>query len=106
MIDERLKKLCNSLVNYSMNVQKGEKVLIQATDCPEEVSTQLIKEVAQAGGISFLYQPKPESAKRTYSSRNCRADGDNGYGRCGSHARDGCVCGRSWGRTTALSFQM
>lgn len=53
MIDERLKKLCNSLVNYSMNVQKGEKVLIQATDCPEEVSTQLIKEVAQAGGIPF-----------------------------------------------------
>lgn len=53
MIDERLKKLCNSLVNYSMNVKKGEKVLIQATDCPEEVSTQLIKEVAQAGGIPF-----------------------------------------------------
>lgn len=53
MIDNRLKKLCNTLVNYSMNVQKGEKVLIQTTDCPEEVSTQLIKEVAEAGGIPF-----------------------------------------------------
>ena len=53
MIDERLKTLCNSLVTYSMNVQKGEKVLIENFDCPVELSEQLIKEVVAAGGVPF-----------------------------------------------------
>ena len=53
MIDERLKKLCSSLVNYSVNVQKGEKVLIENFDCPAELSAQLIKEVYAAGGIPY-----------------------------------------------------
>lgn len=53
MIDVRLIKLCKSLVSYSMNVQKGEKVLIENFDCPTELSTQLIKEVYAAGGIPY-----------------------------------------------------
>ena len=53
MIDSRLKQLCNTLVNYSMNVQKGERVLIENFDCPEELSMQLIKEVYEAGGVPF-----------------------------------------------------
>ena len=53
MIDERLKKLCNSLVNYSMKIKKGEKVLIENFDCPAELSAQLIKEVYAAGGIPY-----------------------------------------------------
>ncbi len=53
MIDQRLKKLCRTLVTYSMNVQKGERVLIENFDCPEQLSEQLIKEVYAAGGVPF-----------------------------------------------------
>lgn len=53
MIDSRLIKLCKSLVSYSMSVKKGEKVLIENFDCPEELSTQLIKEVYAVGGIPY-----------------------------------------------------
>lgn len=55
MIDSRLKQLCHSLVNYSMSVKKGERVLIENFDCPEELSSQLIKEVYDAGGIPFSW---------------------------------------------------
>ena len=53
MIDERLKKLCKSLVNYSMDVQEGERVLIENFDCPAVLSMQLIKEVYAAGGVPY-----------------------------------------------------
>lgn len=53
MIDPRLKKLCKTLVTYSMNIQKGERVLIENFDCPEALSMQLIKEVYAVGGIPF-----------------------------------------------------
>lgn len=53
MIDNRLEKLCKTLVTYSMNVQKGEKVLIENFDCPDVLSIQLIKEVIRAGGIPY-----------------------------------------------------
>jgi len=53
MIDQRLKKLCSTLVHYSMNVQKGERVLIENFDCPEQLSEQLIKEVYAVGGVPY-----------------------------------------------------
>lgn len=53
MIDNRLVKLCKSLVSYSMNVQKGEKVLIENFDCPEVLSIELIKQVYAAGGVPY-----------------------------------------------------
>ena len=53
MIDQRLKKLCRTLVHYSMNIQKGERVLIENFDCPEQLSEQLIKEVYAVGGVPF-----------------------------------------------------
>ena len=53
MIDQRLIKLCKTVVEYSINVQKGEKVLIENFDCPDELSTQLIKQVYSAGGIPY-----------------------------------------------------
>ncbi|MDD5016735.1 MAG: aminopeptidase, partial [Eubacteriales bacterium] len=53
MIDPRLKKLCQSLVSYSMNVQEGERVLIENYDCPDVLSIQLVEEVYAAGGLPF-----------------------------------------------------
>ena len=35
MRDERINKLAKGLVNYSVNLKKGEKVFIEAIDVPE-----------------------------------------------------------------------
>jgi aminopeptidase len=53
-MDERVKVLAHNLVNYSMNVKKGEKVYIhyigQET---EDLAKQLIKEVYTVGAVPF-----------------------------------------------------
>ena len=54
MRDERLNKLAEGLVNYSINLQKGEKVFIEATDVPEEVVCALLEKVYAAGGIPYV----------------------------------------------------
>ena len=57
MVDERIKKLCNTLVNYSCGVKKGEKVLIDVTGCDDSLTQQLIKEVYDAGGTPYFTTP-------------------------------------------------
>lgn len=54
MRDERLNKLAEGLVNYSIHLQKGEKVFIEATDVPEEVVCALLEKVYAAGGIPYV----------------------------------------------------
>lgn len=54
-MDERVKSLAKSLVQYSCEVKKGDKVLIHNIDEPTgDLARALIKEVYQAGGIPFL----------------------------------------------------
>ncbi len=60
MVDERIKKLCNSLVNYSCNVQTGDKVLIDVLGCDDALTQQLIKEVYAAGGLPYVSTPHPK----------------------------------------------
>ena len=43
MIDRRLTKLAEVLIGYSTNLQKGEKVLIDAIDVPSEIVVTLIR---------------------------------------------------------------
>lgn len=57
MIDERAKKLCHTLVNYSCSVKKGEKVLIDTTGIDDSMTRQLIKEVYAAGGLPYFTTP-------------------------------------------------
>ncbi|MDD3340054.1 MAG: aminopeptidase [Lachnospiraceae bacterium] len=55
-MDERIKKLAAGLVNYSCNVQKGEKVYIHYTGAATKtLARQLIKEVYAAGGVPFAH---------------------------------------------------
>jgi aminopeptidase len=54
MIDARMEKLANGLVNYSCALKKGEKVLIEATGIPYEMINALIKEVYAVGGYPFV----------------------------------------------------
>lgn len=55
MIDERNKKLAGNLVNYSLKLQKGEKVLILSNGAEAEpLVNEIIKETFKAGAYPFL----------------------------------------------------
>lgn len=50
MITQKEKQLAHVLVNYSIELQKGERCLINATDVPPSMVEALIEEVYLAGG--------------------------------------------------------
>lgn len=54
MIDERLKKLAKNLINYSCELKKNEKILIEGMDCDEEFLCELVKEVYKVGAYPFV----------------------------------------------------
>ncbi|WP_058485450.1 aminopeptidase [Defluviitalea phaphyphila] len=54
MYDSRIKTLAKNIVNYSVNLQKGEKVLIQANGIEPSFINALIKEVYNVGGFPFV----------------------------------------------------
>ena len=49
MIDPRITKLAQTLVNYSCAVKPGEKILIEAIDVPHEFTTECVRVAAEAG---------------------------------------------------------
>lgn len=57
MVDERIKKLCHTLVNYSCGVKKRDKVLIDVSGCDDALTEQLVKEVYAAGGYPYYDTP-------------------------------------------------
>ena len=64
MLDPRVEKLAENLVRYSLKVQKGEKVLIEAFDTDSQITVMLAKQVFAAGGYPFinLYDEKVQRA--------------------------------------------
>lgn len=54
MKDPRMVQLAHNLVNYSCNVQKGERVLIEMTGTEYEFVAQLVEEVYKAEGIPLV----------------------------------------------------
>ncbi|MBF0524896.1 MAG: aminopeptidase [Deltaproteobacteria bacterium] len=54
MIDPRMARLAEVLVNYSCKVQAGERVLIEAFDLPEDFIILLVNEVLRAGATPFV----------------------------------------------------
>ena len=54
MKDPRMLKLAHNLINYSCKLQKGEKVLIEATGIPEDFVCALVDEAYAAGGIPLV----------------------------------------------------
>ena len=54
MIDARLKKLADILVNYSLAVKPGQNVLIQDTGCEVPFARELVRAVHAAGGRAFV----------------------------------------------------
>ncbi|MED4401231.1 aminopeptidase [Metabacillus fastidiosus] len=54
MKDPRITDLAKNLINYSIRLQKGEKVLIENFGLQRELVTALIKEAYEAGGYPFV----------------------------------------------------
>ncbi len=54
MTDPRYTKLAKLLVNYSTRVQKGERVLLDLTDVPDEMTVELMRAVRAAKGTPLV----------------------------------------------------
>ena len=55
MKDPRITQLAENLINNAIALKAGENILIETTDTPDELSTELIKAVAKAGGNAFVH---------------------------------------------------
>ena len=53
MHDPRFDKLAQLLVEYSMQLKRGETVLIESFDVPDEMTIALVRAARQAGAIPF-----------------------------------------------------
>ena len=60
MMDPRVEKLAQGLVNFSTKVQPGDNVLIEATNDADMLVKALIREVYKAGGRPFVWLRKTE----------------------------------------------
>ena len=54
MIDNRLTQLAKGLINYSIGLKKGEKLLIEAKDIDYMLVNELIKEAYKVGAYPFV----------------------------------------------------
>ncbi len=54
MIDPRVTKLADVLVNYSCALKPGERLLIEAIDVPHEFTCECIRLARQAGGVPLV----------------------------------------------------
>ena len=54
MHDPRIDQLARQLVRYSTNLKRGEKVLVDLYDVPEEVGIALVREARGRGAIPFV----------------------------------------------------
>src|SRR5690349_14170591 len=54
MTDPRYTRLAELLVGYSMELEKGEKVLLDMIDVPDEFTVEMIRAVRSAGAIPLV----------------------------------------------------
>lgn len=54
MIDPRVTKLAETLVNYSCAVKPGDKILIEAIDVPQEFTTECVRVAHAAGALPLV----------------------------------------------------
>ena len=54
MTDPRFAKLARLLIEYSTRLQRGEKVLIEAIDVPDEMGVELMRAARQVGGTPII----------------------------------------------------
>lgn len=74
MKDDRIIKLAGGLIGYSCNVQKGEKVLIEATGIDYPLLTEVVKQVYERGAYPFVQVIDPRVQReilRGTSTEHC-----------------------------------
>jgi aminopeptidase len=54
MTDPRYKKLAELLVNYSTQIKKGDRALLDMIDVPDEFSVELVRAVREVGGTPLV----------------------------------------------------
>ena len=59
MTDPRMLKHADILVNYSTDIQPGDRVVIEATTAAEPMLEALIERVLEAGGYPYLITKLP-----------------------------------------------
>ena len=72
MLDPRMTKLAEVLVNYSTELKSGEKVLIEATDIPPEFVCELIR-IARIAGADPLVSLKSNRVMRALMHHSSEA---------------------------------
>jgi aminopeptidase len=68
MIDPRQKKLAEIIVRHSCRVKKGEKVLVEAFDIPDDFTALLVREIADAGGLPLCLTKQNRVLRELYRS--------------------------------------
>jgi aminopeptidase len=54
MTDPRYTKLARLLVNYSTELKKGDRILLEMIDIPDEFSVELMREVRKVGAVPLI----------------------------------------------------
>ena len=54
MKDPRIDQLAKNIINYSVELQPGEKILIENFGCETPLTKALVKEAYKAGGVPFV----------------------------------------------------
>ncbi|RBW71441.1 aminopeptidase [Bacillus taeanensis] len=60
MRDSRINQLAKNIIHYSVNLQKGEKILIENTGLQRELVNALIDEAYEVGGVPFVSLKDPQ----------------------------------------------
>ncbi len=68
MIDPRIERLADILVGYSLSIQPGENVLVEAYDVPDEAVAALVRRIAAAGGRPFVTIKRNAVLRSLYNS--------------------------------------
>lgn len=63
MVDPRIEKLASGLIEYSCAVKQGEKVLIDVSGVPTEMTVALVNKVYSVGGFPFVENSDPKIKK-------------------------------------------
>ena len=70
MTDLRYKKLAKLLVNYSTQIKKGDRVLLDMIDVPDEFSVELMRAVRAAGGTPLVEVHHTRISRETVRETN------------------------------------
>jgi aminopeptidase len=72
MTDPRYTKLASLLVNYSTQIKKGDRALLELTDVPDEFSIALMRAVREAGGTPLIEVRHTRITREVMKDTNAR----------------------------------